>query len=341
MQAFVKYGAHPREAELRSVPSPVPSEMEVLVAVTGCGICGSDLHAYEAAKGYEWVTPPVTLGHEFGGTVVSVGPRVTGFTRGDRVVVVAIQGCMTCAACCIGNTNLCLERKVIGLSMDGGMATHAIVDARHLIHVPEKVDFSQVALIEPASVALQALSKVQIHPNDRVVVSGPGSIGLICCMIAALYKAKVVLVGSESDVRTRFNIAEKLGFATVNVDRDPELAILKSVFDGAPPDLWVEASGAPSAFISGVERLRQGGALVVVAMYGQSFSWQPTAAVRSALSIFFSYASVSRDYHQALSLMAEGLLDLSPLMNVYQLSDVNRAFDAARAKQVIKPVLIT
>ncbi|MFV0437468.1 MAG: zinc-binding dehydrogenase [Desulfopila sp.] len=340
MRAFVKYGNDPFAAEMRSVPLPDPDEMEVLIEVSGCGICGSDLHAYGAERGYEWVKPPVVLGHEFGGIVIATGSCVTGFAEGDKVVVIGIQGCMMCTACRSGDTNLCLKRKVIGLNMDGGMASHATVKAQHLIRVPKGVDFAQVAMIEPASVAMQALSKVRINPGDRVVVSGPGPIGLICCMLAKLYGAKVVLIGTDDDIKVRFVFAEKLGLATVNVANDPNLISIDSFFEGKSPDVWVEASGVPVAFISGAQRLRPGGALVTVGMYNQPVTWQPTIAVRHALSLYFSYSSVECDYQKVLHLMSDGLIDFSGLMNAYPLEEASQAFEAARSRKVIKPVLI-
>jgi len=340
MLAFVKYGTQTFEAELRDIPRPEPGENDVLLSLAGCGVCGSDLHAYRAAAGYEWVKPPVTLGHEFAGTIVGTGGAVRHFKEGDRVAVVGIQGCGHCATCRAGDTNMCLDRKVIGLSMDGGMAAYAVVDAAYLVPIPDSVDLVMGALVEPISVAAHAMSKTVIRPGDRVVVSGPGPIGLFCGLIATLSGARVVMLGAGADAENRLPLARQLGFDVVNVASDPLKAALNTAFSGAAPDLWVEASGSPQAFTTAIEKVRRGGCLVIVGMYSQFFEWMPTVAVRAGLSLHFSYASVSRDYHFALNLMAEGAIDTAPLANIFPLAEAEAAFQAALSGQTIKPVLV-
>ena len=235
---------------------------------------------------------------------------------------------------------MCLDRKVIGLSMDGGMAGYAVVDAAYLVPIPDAVDLSVGALVEPISVAAHAMSKTVIRPGDRVVVSGPGPIGLFCGLIATLNGARVVMLGAGADAETRLPLARRLGFDAVNVGSEPLNVALNSAFNGAAPDLWVEASGAPHAFTTAIEQIRRGGCIVIVGMYAQSFEWMPTMAVRAGLSMLFSYASVSCDYHFALNLMAEGLIDTAPLTNFFPLAEAEAAFKAAIAGQTIKPVLV-
>ncbi|MBA2691252.1 MAG: alcohol dehydrogenase catalytic domain-containing protein [Rubrobacter sp.] len=104
MKAFVKTGNRPGEAGIEDVPRPAPGPDEVLLRVASCGICGSDIHAFNSDPGFEWVRPPITLGHEFSGAVEEVGPDVSDVSVGDRVVAVAIQGCGECEACESGST---------------------------------------------------------------------------------------------------------------------------------------------------------------------------------------------------------------------------------------------
>lgn len=340
MQAFVKYGPRPFEAKLCDLAMPEPGGNEVLLQVAGCGICGSDLHAYQAAPGYEWVTPPVTLGHEFAGTIIETGRSVRVFKAGDRVAVVGIQGCSHCSLCKSGEPNLCLDRKVIGLSRDGGMAEYAVVDATYLIPIPDAVDLSMCALVEPISVAAHALSKTVIRPGARVVVSGPGPIGLFCAKIAALNGAKVIILGAAVDEEIRLSLARSLGFKAVNVDREIVGDSLMDIFNGAAPDMWLEASGSPQALLSAIDLVRRGGCIVGLSMYSQSLEWLPTVAVRASLSMFFSYASVFRDYYYALYLLAEGLIEPTLFADFFPLAEAEEAFMKARAGKTVKPVLI-
>lgn len=341
MQAFVKYGVRPFEAELRELPVPTPGENEVLLSVIACGVCGSDLHAYKASPGYEWVKPPVVLGHEFCGTVLRNGPGVSRFKKGDRVVVIGIQGCGHCPTCGSGDTNLCADRRVIGLNMDGGMATHAVVNAAHLVPLPDKIQFPSLgALVEPLSVAAHALSKAAVRPGERIVISGPGPIGLSCGLIAGLSESRIMVIGTDADAAIRLNVARRLGFDVVNIETDSLDQALADAFNGGAPDLWIEASGAPQAFKTAVDRVRRGGRMLIVGMYDRSVEWMPTVAVRSGLSLFFSYASARRDYDHVLKLMAEGLLDPSPLAQYWRLEDAEAVFQKAAAGEVVKPLLI-
>ena len=114
MKAFVKTGCQPGEAGVEDVPVVRPGAGEVSLRVASCGICGSDVHAFRSDAGFEWIQPPKTLGHEFSGTVESVGPGVTRVSPGDRVVAVAVQGCGSCEACRAGSTQLCTQRVAVG-----------------------------------------------------------------------------------------------------------------------------------------------------------------------------------------------------------------------------------
>jgi len=340
VKAFVKYGTRPLEANLKEVRDPEPTDHEVVLKVAGCGICGSDLHAFRATTGYEWVHPPVILGHEFAGTVVSTGSSVSQYQKGDRVTVVGIQSCRNCPACKAGDTNLCDSRKVIGLDMNGGMAEFVAVNEAYLIRVPDKIELVMAALVEPFSVAVHALSKVVIHPGQNVVVTGPGPIGLFCAIVAKLRGAQVLMVGTEPDTRFRLPAAEHLGFSTVNIHRQPLDQALKSAFGKKAPDLWVEASGAPQAFKTSLEWVRRGGSIVIVGMYSKEFSWFPTVAVRAGYSLYFSYASAAGDYHFAMDLMVKESIDLSCLVHFYPLDEADEAFAEADKGQIIKPILV-
>ncbi|MBU2226318.1 MAG: alcohol dehydrogenase catalytic domain-containing protein [Proteobacteria bacterium] len=340
MKAFVKFGSEPYEAELRELPMPEPGDGEVLLKVSAAGICGSDLHAYRASPEYRWVRPPVILGHEFSGTVVGLGPGADRFRSGDRVVVIGIQGCGQCRVCRDGRTHLCEGRRVIGLDMNGGMAEWAVVNQNHLIAIPDGLDLATAALIEPFSVAVHGLSKVDILPEQTVVVSGPGPIGLLAAAIARLRGARVAVIGTGTDSDVRLPAAGKMGMATVNLDRESLDSALRTIFGGRPVDLWVEASGSSGAFKAAVGLIRRGGSMVVIGMYAHEFAWIPTPSVRAEHSLFFSYASADRDYRFALDVMAGGILDLEPLVSHFPLDRAGEAFRAAEVGAVVKAVLL-
>lgn len=335
MKAFVKHGRQPYAGSLTHVERPEPGAREVLIKIAGCGVCGSDLHAYRADPGYEWVHPPVILGHEFTGTVIAAGSAVEHYRTGDRVAVIGIQGCLECAPCRDGRTNLCSARKVIGLDLNGGMAEYATVNEAYLIEVPDKLDLTLAALTEPLSVALHALGKVRIRPGQKVTVTGPGPIGIMCAALARAAGAEVVLAGTDADEFSRLPAARRIGLTAVNVDSEHMAGFLRQ-----SQDIWIEASGSAAALESAIKLMPRGGEIIVVAMYCKELSWFPTTSVRAEHTYYFSYASSFRDYRQALDLLSSGKIELESLAVHYPLDQAEKAFEAAEKGFAVKAVLV-
>lgn len=336
MQAFVKASSEPMDAEVRELAPRGLAPGQVRLRVVACGICGSDLHALRTDPGFEWMTPPVTMGHEFAGTVVEVGEGVRGVAMGSRVAAMSIQGCLDCAVCRAGTTQLCPERVIIGLSYDGGLADEVVLPARHLVPVPDGVSLEHAAVAEPLSVAVRAvLYQPTVAPGDAVVVSGPGPIGLLCARLAQLSGGRVCVVGSAADVDRRLAIAASWGMETAVVGKRTPTDVL-----GQAPDVWIEASGAVAALHGALSAVRRGGTIVVVALYADTFPFFATNAVRSELTIRCSYASAHPQYVQALALLAEGSVDAEPLIDRFALVDARDAFDAAYAGRVVKPLIL-
>ncbi len=338
MKAFVKYGKEPGQAGLREAPAPEPGPGEVLLAVAGCGVCGSDLHAYRAAPGYDWVAPPVVLGHEFSGTVVRRGPGVEDVTEGDRVVAVGIQGCLKCPRCREGKTNLCANRKVIGLHMDGGMAEYAVVRSSQLVPVPNDLDLKTAALTEPLSVALHAVNAVRPGIGRSVVVSGPGPIGILAACLASWGGSRVLVLGAEADAAIRLPCARRLGLqaeaAVGDLDR-----VLGTALEESQADFWIESSGSPRALETALSRLKPGGTLLVVGMYSGEVPWRPTVSVRAEHRYVFSYASNFGDYVDAMRLLRAHGEALRALIDFFPLEQVEEAFDRARRAGTVKAIL--
>ena len=156
MRSLQKTGLGPESTFVTDLPMPTAGTGEVIMRVEACGLCGSDLHAWRTDPGYEWVKPPVVLGHEFVGTIVEVAPGVNGWNIGDRAVAVSIQGCLDCVDCHAGNTQRCQPRRVIGLSYDGGMSEYVRVSASYLVPVDANMKAEVAAAVEPLSVAAHA-----------------------------------------------------------------------------------------------------------------------------------------------------------------------------------------
>jgi L-iditol 2-dehydrogenase len=179
MKAVVNYAPEKGSVELRNLSIPEIGEEDVLLKVANVGVCGSDLHQWTADHSWP-VNYPVVLGHEFGGTIAALGSRVVGWKEGDRVVsetaaIIDPNNPMSRA----GMYNLDPTRKGFGYGVNGAMTEYVRVPARCLHKVPDQLSFEQACLTEPCCVAFNAVvENARIKPGDRVIVLGPGTIGI-------------------------------------------------------------------------------------------------------------------------------------------------------------------
>lgn len=340
MQAFVKHDSTPGDAGLTTVNVPEPGEGEALIRVAACGICGSDLHAVACDSGYERVRTPRILGHESAGTV-AVAPGCQRVRPGDRVVPVSIQGCLRCDVCVTGTTQLCPHRVILGLDRDGALAEYMTVPEAQLVPVPPGLDLTASALTEPLTVAVHAaLDRTPIEPGARVVVTGPGTIGLLCAQLARAAGGDVLVAGARTDTVRRLPLARRLGLHTADIESESTDAVLRRHFGSRQPDTWIEASGATPALQAALESVRAGGQVTIVAMYAEPLLLLLTGLVRREVAVLTSYAASISHYLRALDLLRSGVVDAEPLLDRFPLARADEAFTAARQGRAVKPLLI-
>src|SRR5690606_14258542 len=253
--AVVNYAPEKGAVELREIPTPEIGDEDVLLEVANVGVCGSDLHQWTADHSWH-VNYPVVLGHEFGGHIVDTGSRVRGWKAGDRVVsetaaVIDPDNCMTR----MGLYNLDPTRRGFGYGVNGAMTRYVRVPARCLHRVPDNLPFEEACLTEPCSVAFNAVVvNGVIRPGDRVVVIGPGTIGILCAAVARLCGAEVALVGLEHD-RTRLAAAPQYGCEAIIGDAS-DWARQR---DGLGADCVIDASGVSATLRIALDLVRPNG----------------------------------------------------------------------------------
>ena len=317
MKAFRRYAREERAARLveRSVPSP--KENEVLLRVAHCGICGSDLHAWLNHKGYESVLPEVTFGHEFSATVLETGSAVRDWKKNDRAVMIALQTHHdeNDPYCRMGLPQLSTRRRVQGLHLDGGMAEYVCVEEEFLLPIPEGLDLELAALTEPLSVAEHCIgNRTSIAPKDKVIVSGPGIIGLLCAISARSRGAEVIISGTERDEASRLTAARTIGFETLVVGPgQPPLHEQITAYFPEGADALVEASGSAHALADAWQSVRSNGTVTAVALYSRSIDFDLTQFLRKQIDLRTSYASSKDDYLNAFKLLEDGAVDASIL----------------------------
>jgi len=307
MKAAVFRGAG--QIEVTDVPKPEPESGEVLIRVAYCGICGSDLEAFHTGM-YE---PGLIIGHEFAGTIVEVGPGVTGWQVGDRVVVNDAIPCGECLPCREGRLDACQSLTMIGVTHDGAMAEYTKITVKGLHRLPPGVTLRQGALVEPLAVALHGVRRSRLKPGDRAVVMGAGPIGLLTLQGALAAGARMVAV-TEVDA-TRAALASQLG-ATAVLDpaRDNVSVALADLTDGLGPDVIYICTGAPGPFRDAVSLVRKGGQIFILGMCVEPVDMDFMTVALSDLCIEGSLAG--RDsFPAAIDWIAQRRVQVDPLVS--------------------------
>lgn len=334
--AVVNYAPEKGSVEIREIEKPVIGDEDVLLQVANVGVCGSDLHQW--TSDHSWpVNYPVVLGHEFGGYIAEVGSRVAGWKEGDRVVsetaaVIDINNPMSRQ----GLYNLDPTRKGFGYGVNGAMTKYVRVPARCLHAVPDPVPFEEACLTEPCCVAFNAVvENARIKPGDRVIVLGPGTIGILCAAMARLCGAQVAIVGLEAD-RHRLEIAKQYGCEAIIGDAT-EWA---KRADGLGADCIIDAAGASATLKIALQLVRPNGHITKVGWGPQPLGFSLDPLVQKNVTLQGSFSHNWPIWERVLALMSSGQLDVKPIIGgVWAISDWHEAFEKMHSGEVVKSVL--
>lgn len=314
MKALRKLQRGPGHVEIVEVPSPTPKEGEVLVEVQRAGICGTDLHILHDL--YPKARPPVTLGHEFCGVVVQLGPLVRGWQVGDRVVVdTAASFCGSCSFCQLGQTQLCNQRVGYGSSTDGGFARFVAIRQGALHRLPDHLSFQEGALCEPLSCATHAVMEVSSStPGKTVMITGPGTIGLCVLQVAKAVGHKVIITGAQRDGE-RLQLAKQLGADyCLQIGQQELLPFISQMTDGYGVDLAFECSGAVSAVNDCFAALCKAGELIQIGLFGTPLSLNYDEVVLKEIKIKGTFGHNRGTWEKAVHLLENRKVDLHPLV---------------------------
>jgi L-iditol 2-dehydrogenase len=334
--AVVNYGPEKFNVELREIQRPSIGPEDVLLEVAAVGVCGSDLHQWTAEHSWP-VNYPVVLGHEFAGTVAEVGERVKGWREGDRGVsetaaVIDPDSPLTRQ----GLYNLDPTRKGFGYGVNGAMTRYVRVPVRCLHHLPDGLPFEKAGLTEPCCVAYNAVAvNSSVKPGDRVVVLGPGPIGLLCAAIARLQGAEVAVVGLERD-RARLQVAEQFGCSAL-VDG---LDAWAKQSDGLGADGVIDAAGISATLKTAIDIVRPAGWVTKVGWGKLPYGHSLDPLVQKNVTLRGSYSHNWPIWERVIRLLASGQLDVAKIIGgVWPLDDWHEAFEKMHSGQIVKAVL--
>jgi len=298
------------------VEEPAIQPDEVLVEVKACGICGSDVHGMDGSTGRR--IPPVIMGHEASGVVARVGPAVKGWKSGDRVSFDSMIWCGTCWHCRRGETNLCDDRRVLGVSCadyrcHGAFARSVAVPGRILVRMPADLQFDQAALGEPLAVAMHAVRIGTPRVGESVLVVGAGMIGLLVLQVLKASGCAPILVADID--RSKLPRAKDVGADTVLDSSAPDfLDRVRGETAGRGADCSFEAVGAGSALSAALSAVRKGGRVVMVGNLAQKVDFALQSAVTREITLLGSCASRG-EYADSLELIARGRVRVEPLIS--------------------------
>lgn len=320
------YLEEPNKLKLKeAAPLPLAGDDQVKVKVLYGGICGSDLRVYRGTISY--AAYPLRPGHEVLGVVTEADEK-TGLKVGAKVVVFPNTFCGKCEFCLNGKTNICPEKKPLGVSTDGVFAQEIIIPAQYAIPVPQDMADERAVLIEPFAVTVHALKKAKIGPGTSVAIVGCGTEGLLAVALAAKLGGKVTAVDINP---AKLEIAKRLGdIRTLH----PE------AFAGETFDVVIEAAGVRAAIEQSLQLVKPGGVMIALGITGEPATFIPIHVVRNEITIHGTIIYTQADFAEAAKILQDPAFNVEPIISKFVgLNNYQDAFDDALSGNYAKMVL--
>lgn len=342
MKALVAYGPHDLRCE--EIDMPQYQADEVLIAVKACGICGSDVPRAVQGAVHNY---PIVFGHEFSGCVTAVGSQVTHVKVGDRVTAAPLLPCGTCKFCQMGRPAMCQDYDFLGSRRNGAFAEYVAIKATNVVKLSDDTDYLSGAMIEPITVALHGVSRVNIEAGATVAVFGAGTIGLLTLQcLRAIGAGKIYVIDV---VDAKLALAKELGADDVinGMTCDP----VQYMSEHGQPSAVFETAGTPITQRQSVEVVEKLGKVSFIGTATKDFVLPPHSfekILRGELEVTGSWMSYSAPYPgyewpAAALLLAQNKIKTDKLItHKFKLEDGIAAFDTMVDKnsQAIKVMFV-
>ncbi|KAI9373657.1 chaperonin 10-like protein [Aspergillus egyptiacus] len=304
------------------IDEPVCGEGQVKIRPAFVGICGSDLHEYLAGPITVPTKPhaitggqlPVTLGHEFSGTIEEVGQGVTGLKVGQRVAVKPNLSDGTCSSCAFGRPNCCRNLGFIGFSSNaGGLSDHVAVPAKHAVPLPDDFPLDIGALVEPLTVAWHAVDRSPIESAKTAIVVGGGPIGLAVVQVLKARNVQNIIVAEVSDQRRVY--AKTLGATHVfNPLEDDVVGKVRAMTGDAGADVSFECSGVQAGFDTAMQSIRVRGTTVIVSLWEKKPVIDAFDVVSYEKHVLGAAICADGDFEAVIDAIASGKISPEPMI---------------------------
>ena len=319
---------------VEEIPLPRLRQGEVILRVKACGICGSDIHIV-----YEGVTPtafqPIILGHEFSGEIAQVGEGVEGWEMGERVAVSSIVSCGQCLNCLSGNQQICLQRRLLGIHLDGGLAEYVAVPAKNLARLGDEIPYDQGAILTDAvATPYHSITRRgRLVPGETVAVIGCGGLGIHAVQLTKIFGAGLIIGVDVSEVALERAKAQGADLV-FRAGQGDVLEAIREVTHGLGVDLSIECVGRKDTIRLSVACLRPGGRAVVTGLGAEPITiLPPTEFVRREVELRGSYAFTVREIEELVRLITNGRLDISSSVSKrITLDEINQGLETLHNK---------
>ena len=288
--------------------SQTPGPGEALVRVRRIGICGTDIHAHAGRQPF--FSYPRILGHELGVEVLETGEGVERIKPGDKCSVEPYLNCGKCIACRRGKPNCCADIQVLGVHTDGGMREQFVIRTNKL-HTSEKLDFDQLALVEPLAIGCHAVDRALLERGEFALVIGAGPIGLATIQFALEAGARVIVL-DVNEARLAF-CREALGVEfTIDATKQKTIDALLDITKSDLPTAVFDATGNPKSMAAAFEYPAPGGRMVFVGLFQGDVTFNDPLFHKREMTLMGSRNARPQDFSRIIDLIEMGRIDTKP-----------------------------
>lgn len=336
----------PGDLRVEEAPRPEAGPGELLMRVRACGTCGTDSKIL--SFGHHHIVPPRVLGHEVVGEVDELGPGTEGFSRGDRVQLIAAIPDGECFECIHRSMSICSNQESIGYHYDGGFAQWLVVPAKvlkvkGLNLIPETTSFEEAAVTEPLACVLNGQQLAGVRQGDAVVVIGAGPIGCLHVRLARARGASQVVLVERSTSRLEMSAERVLPDDAIDTTKDDAVDSVLKLTQGRGADVVITAAASGAAQEEALLMAARGGR---ISFFGGLPKNDPLISLDSnlvhyrELKIVGANGSTPAQNTEALALISDGSVPVGDLItDRLPLSRVHDAIEAVRSGNSIKIVI--
>ncbi|MCT4507700.1 MAG: alcohol dehydrogenase catalytic domain-containing protein [Tepidibacter sp.] len=329
----------PGKIEVQNVNIPKIKENEVLVKIKYCGICGTDMHIYNGV--YSKDKLPLIAGHEFSGTIESVGSNVKRFKGGEKVVADINFSCGTCFYCRQNQPLMCEQMEQLGIHINGAFAEYVVIPEHMIYEIPGDMDLKDAALLEPISCVVRSAKQYNIKFAESVVIIGDGAIALIHVQMAKICGAAPIIVIGLDD--NRMEKAKELGADYVIKSGEGMYDEVKRLTEGRGGDVVIESVGIPVTYDQTFKLVRPGGRIVAFGLANEdcAVKYKPFEVIIKELSMVGTVAGAKNDLAESITLVKHNRFNLEDYKTtVVKLNDIAQAFERLKTDRSILKILV-